>query len=45
MEGWRGAGAAAGGMGGLLFYFIMSKIVGLPRRLGRESQLLTDVSY
>ena len=24
---------------------IMSKIVGLPRRLSRESQLLTDMSY
>ena len=34
-----------GGDGGLLFYFIMSKIVGLPRRLSRESQLLTDMSY
>ena len=31
--------------GCLLFYFIMSKIVGLPRTLSRESQLLTDMSY
>ena len=38
-------GGGRGREGCLLFYFIMSKFVGLPRSLSRESQLLTDMSY
>ena len=46
--GFRAASSLiCGGREGWVFavLFIMSKIVGLPRTLSRESQLLTDMSY
>ena len=47
--GFRAASSLiCGGRKGWVFavlFSIMSKIVGLPRRLSRESQLLTDMSY